>query len=371
MSRRRGHRAEHRGDGHGRGDRSRRDVLSYELEVLPGLEPIAREEVRAALGGGLGTIVGDGRLRVAGTVDRAQLERLRTVVSVGLVESFRVARPKALLGDADLRRLVSSVARATEGHRFTSVRLAAAGADTPVMRRIGSELAGRLGLPVDQEDGDLVVRIVPGADGGWEAITRTTPRPLGTRPWRTANMPGSLNATIAAAMVRLARPRPGEVAVNLMGGAATIAIEHVLASRSGRAVVLDLSRRALRAAAENVAAAGVTDRVDLVLGDISGTGMRAGRATLMACDLPYGDKVGTQADNDLLYPAALAEAARLATSTARFVVITHDVRRFERHLRASGAWRVEEELRVFQSGHRPGIWLLRPAGPPRRDGEGR
>jgi tRNA (guanine6-N2)-methyltransferase len=330
--------------------------------VLPGLEPIALEEVRSSVGAADCRIDGEGRLRVAGTVDRERLEQLRIVVSVGLVEAFRVARPKALLGDADLRRLAGSVGRATTGRRFTALRLAAAGADTPVMQRIGAELADRLGLSVDQEDGDLVVRIVRGADGGWEAITRTTPRPLGTRAWRVANMQGSVNATIAAAMVRLARPRRGELAVNLMGGAATIAIEHVLAARAARAVAFDLSAGALQAATENVAAAGVGDRVDLVRADVHANGTRPGRATLMYCDLPYGDKVSTQAGNDVLYPAALAEAARMAAPAARFVVITHDVRRFERCLRESGAWGIDDQLRVFQSGHRPGIWVLRSRG---------
>ena len=131
----------------------------------------------------------------------------------------------------------------TTGRRFGGLRIVAAGAGSPVMTRLGEALAAELGLRHDPEGGDLVVRVVRDpARTGWEAQVRTTPRPLGARPWRVSRFPGSLNATIAAHMVGLARPRPGR-ALNLLCGAGTLAIEHLLADPAGSAVGVDLDGR--------------------------------------------------------------------------------------------------------------------------------
>ena len=317
----------------------------WQVDVLPGLEDGARSEIESLARRERPVTVeevGDGWLRVRDE-RRDLLERARTVVAVFRVVHVAVPRPRGLLGHEHLTRIARE-----------------ARAESTVMARLGGSLAAELGLPHDQADGDLVVRVVRDADrAGWEVHVRTTPRPLATRPWRVARFPGSLNAAVAAHLVRLARPRPGDRAVNLACGAGTIAIEHLLAVRGTTAVGVDLDgRRALPAAAANAAAAGVAPRLSLARGDVARLPLAPASAAVLYADLPYGDKIRSATPAEELYRGLLAEAARVARPGARLVVITEDIARFARAVAGAPSWSVRRRARVFQSGHRPEIFLL-------------
>ena len=80
--------------------------------------------------------------------------------------------------------------------------------------------------------------------------------------------------------------------------------------------------------------------------------------TLLA-DLPYGDLIGSHRANAALYPALLAEAARVAAPEATFVAITGEIRLLDAALARQEAWRVERSLRLYQGGHRPQVYVLR------------
>ena len=171
-------------------------------------------------------------------------------------------------------------------------------------------------------------------------------------------LPRSLNATIAAHMVGLARPRPGGRALNLCG-AGTLAIEHLLADPAGSAVGVDLDgRRALPAAVANAAAAGVARRLSLVRADTTrlplpaGVGPGALRRPALRRQGP-GDHATRGAVRRACWPRRPGGA-----TAARLVAVTEDIARFERAVRDSRSWRVAERQRVFQSGHRPQITRL-------------
>lgn len=281
---------------------------------------------------------------------------LRTAVSSYAVMSFDVPRPKSLLAHQHLHAIAEAVnfVRQHAGpEAFTGLRLEGAGNDTPVFRRLGDELAQAAGLAADPVDGDLVVRVVR-ATHGWEALVRLTPRPLSARPWRVADLRGALNASIAAAMVRLS-PAQGP-AINLMGGSATIAIEHALV-RGEPAIVLDNAPASLAAARRNIAASRAD--VHVVGGDATTSPFPARVTDLVYCDPPYGDAMGSHRANDTLYPALLAEAARLCRPGGCLVAISHEIRRFTEGVGRMPAWDVIAERQVFQKGHHPKIWILR------------
>jgi hypothetical protein len=90
------------------------------------------------------------------------------------------------------------------------------------------------------------------------------------------------------------------------------------------------------------------------------TGLRDASADVLLADLPYGHRMGSHEANATLYPAALREAARVAAPGARLVLLTHELRLFERCLPGARAWwRPERAVQVFQKGHHPVIHLLR------------
>lgn len=331
--------------------------MIVECEVLEGLADIAGDEVRRRLGptvADMATAPTSVRFRYGGRL--ADVLDVRTVVAVWSALGHPVPRPKGLLGHQHLQKLLAQVDQARSLGSFIGVRLNAAGRHSAVMRRLVDELVHHTGLPHDREGGDLVVRIRPGADG-WETLVRLTPRPLSARAWRVRNLPGALNATIAAAMVELSSPRAGDGVLNLMCGSGTLLIERLLRADAASAAGVDIDETALDGAAANVAAAGLAGRVDLRPGDATHLDLADASVDRLFADLPYGHRMGTHQDNEALYPAVLAEAARVATADAVFVVVTHELRRFEAAVRDS-RWRVESVRQVFQKGHHPKIWVL-------------
>ena len=304
------------------------------LDVVPGLVPVLLDE--------LGTTV-DERTEafVVLDMDRRDALHLRTAYAAYAVATFDVRAPKALLGDANLKTITKLVGDVARSQPFTAVRIGAAGADSPVMRRIGDELATAARLPHDPAHGDLLVRIIRSGreDGGWQVLVRLTPRPLSNRPWHVAGFEGAIDASVAAAMVRLTDPRPDDVFLDPTSGSNTIVLERRHHGPARLALGSDLSadaRAEVRADASRLPLADAT-------------------VTALAANPPWNHRF--EADENL-HAALLAEAGRVATLEARFVVLTHDIRRFERALRDQHRWQVQQQLKLDLRGHHPRLYVL-------------
>ena len=332
----------------------------FEAKVLPGLEPFALTELKSVKG--VQQVREEpGAIAFLYVGDAVKLSNLRTVVSVYQVLTFAVPRPKALLGHEHLSRLTEEIKKLTARETFEGFRLSAAGDDSAVFKRLGEELAKMTGLAQDAE-GDLLVRVrraqnaVQGRQTGWEVLLRLTPRPLSARAWRVCNLPGGLNAALGAVMVGLAEVRPNERVFNPMCGSGTLLAEVGLQRSSAQLTGCDLVPAALACSAENVTAAGFT--AEIFEADATATGLGDGSVNVIVSDPPWGDAVGTHKQNAALYPAFLAECARIAAPGARFVLLTHEVKLLERLLETS-EWQLETQFKVFHGGHYPRVYLLR------------
>jgi predicted RNA methylase len=343
-----------------------------EAEVVTGLKPLAAAELRARFGG-----------RVA-LLDKAkpeeipfqfngslpELAALRKTAAVYLVQHYAIPRPQALLGHQHLTQLLKLISTVRSMHpagTFTTFRIAAAGSDSSVFQRIKGEIASATGMMPQDEEGDLLLRVRK-ADlqrDGWEVLVRLTPRPLATRAWRVCNMEGALNATIASAMLQLTEPQRDDRVFNLMCGSGTLLVERLLLAPAAVIGGCDSDPIALRCAADNVRAAGFLDQVDLFEMDVANLPLPDGCIDVVCADLPWGQLVGSHEANTALYPKVLREAARIAAPGARAVFITHEIRLMERVLRdQADRWQVRQEIRVFQGGLHPRIYLLDRAGRP-------
>jgi 23S rRNA G2445 N2-methylase RlmL len=170
-------------------------------------------------------------------------------------------------------------------------------------------------------------------------------------------MPGALNATIAAALVELTAPSPGDRFVNLLCGSGTILIERLLRASAAYAVGIEIDPEVVALASENLAAAELA--AALLRADATRLPLPQRSVDSLAADLPYGTRSGSHAANRELYPRLLAESARVSVPGARLVLITHDIRRFDQALAGSQGWHAETTFKVFQKGLRPQVWLLR------------
>jgi 23S rRNA G2445 N2-methylase RlmL len=344
-----------------RGEPAAPAARRIEVIVSQGLEPIARAELRR-LGPAarLGPHASPTLIALDYQGELRALLGLRVAQSVYMVRHFAVPRPKALLGDEHFRAMLAMIEQVRRLHppeAFRSLFLSAAGADSAVLTRLKADLASRAGLAVGADDGDLLLRLRR-AGAGWELLVRLSPRPLATRPWRICNREGALNGAVAHAMALLSLPQPDDRFLNLGCGSGSLLVERLLAGPARQAFGCDNDLRALACAKANVAAAGLLDRCALHSWDMRALPLANASVDAISADLPFGHLVGSHAENLLLYPAVLDEAARVARQGARCVLLSHEVRLMERLLAAHPAWAVGEVISIDLGGLRPRIFVL-------------
>jgi 23S rRNA G2445 N2-methylase RlmL len=332
--------------------------MTIELEVLPGLKPFVLDELHEHFGDDTHIVddeAGD-HLLITFEGHHSTLHQLRTVVAAYQLLTFDIPRPKALLGHQTFTTITKEIHRirsANESGAFSTFTISAAGRDSRVFRRFRSELSEATHLTYTADEADLFIRVRPAERGtGWDVLLRTTPRPLGTRAWRVADMPGALHATIAASMVRLLGPG---TLLNLMSGSGTLLIEHQRMYPTHTAVGVELTMEALAKARRNSEVAGVTPH--LLHMDATRTAFRTNSVARLAADLPWGHLVGEGDELEELYAATLREAHRIAAAGARFAVLTHAITLFEPILKAS-TWYHLETMPLFQGGLHPRLYLL-------------
>ncbi|WP_261664874.1 methyltransferase domain-containing protein [Deinococcus sp. Marseille-Q6407] len=327
----------------------------YEAEVLRGLEEVARTELGTVRGLDI-LSVGDEAVQFRYAGDLSRLSRLRSVTAVYAVRRWDVPRPRGLLGHQQLGELTGWLREVAAQGGHTSLRLSAAGRDTEVMERLTAEIAAGLGLPHQPEDGELRLRLRPAADGsGWEVLARLTPRPLSARDWRVCNREGGLNAAAAYGALALAGLRASDRIFNPMCGSGTLLVERALMGPYEAMVGVDIDPEAVACARANLRAAG--RRVEVAQVDALNTGLPPRSFDLIVADLPWGDDIGTHGGNAELYPAFLREMHRLCSKGGRLLVITHEIRLFERVL-AGSPWQGRELTQIYSGGHHPKVYLL-------------
>lgn len=348
-------------------------VYQCEAEVIEGLEQIARSEIQGRLkervtfgkdwnpSAGVVVFSYTGGLRA--------LNILNTVQAVYIVRNIKVPRPRALLGDQYFRRLITHLSFITEAmpNTFQTVAIGAAGADSPDVVRLKTTIAEALGLEAAEDEGDLLVRLrrpyatdVVDRDKeiGWDVLVRTSSRPLGTRKWRVINMEGALNATVASAMALMTAPHPQDYFLNLMCGSGSLMIERQACGTARRIVGCDISAMARQIAQQNIVAAGYDELMTVYDWDARSIPLGDGGVDALVADLPFGQLVGSHAENMKLYPAVMQEAARVAKMGAPFVLITHEVSLMESILETSTLWKTVEVIKINLRGLHPRIFVL-------------
>ena len=293
---------------------------------------------------------------------------LRTVVAVFAALSFDVPRPRSLSSGEYFPQIVDAVRASAQLDGARAFRFEAAGRDSTVFQHLAAQLAAATRLvhteaagSTDAADGAVVLRFrrTPTLAEGWDVLVRLGSRPSSARAWRVADYPGAVNATIAAAIVRLVEVHASDRVVNLMCGSGTLLIERLLAGPAARAVGVDLSGEAIAAAAANLGAAGLMPRAELITADMRSEQWRSdARFDLVLADPPWGTLVGTHASNEDVHRDLLRVAHEITIPGARMAVLTHEVRLMERLLRESDRWTERSVVRVFQKGHHPRVYLL-------------
>ncbi|HZO81225.1 MAG TPA: hypothetical protein VFB33_05975 [Candidatus Binataceae bacterium] len=357
----------------------------YVVHTQPGFEGVAAEEIAARYAqADVGAIRELGRRMVPERAAMAlfsaprpePLVRARTVEDVFALAGYRAGLP-ASSAALDKVRAAAREAPYVEAALGARVRL------TPgsrAGRRLGFRVIARLvgGHEFRRLDFQRAVErgIAERADHSWRLAgddadvefwatmlggelflaLRLVDERMRHREYKIAHRSGSLRPAVAAALGWLSGPGAEDVVVDPMCGAGTILIERAHLARYAMLAGYDRDAEALAAAAANIGPR--YKPIGLARADAARIPMRAGAATHLVTNLPWGTKYGSHPENRRLYPRLFEEFARVVRPGGRLVLITAE--RALMHDAAARGWlRVESIRRVTILGAPAAVYVCR------------
>lgn len=337
----------------------------FEAEVIEGLETIACEEIEQRISSATIHLshLKNGLVQFEYNGDIQNLKHLKSCIAIYRVLHFPIPRPKALLGHQHFTMLIHHINGIckVEPNAYHTFTISAAGSESSVMKRIQAEIAAATGLHYANDSGDLLIRLRRpiNQQGGWEVLLRLSPRPLSVRDYRVVDYPGAVNSTVAYAIAKLLQPNPSQTMLNIACGSGTILMEYSQLVPTAPVIGCDIDPQALAIAAGNIRAGGHSNNIQLLHADAQVLPFSSQSIDVLCADLPFGHLVGTHTNNQTLYPAVLAEAARVAYHDARFIILSHEIKLMEKLLRNNAYWKLEDILPINLRGLHPRLFILR------------
>jgi tRNA (guanine6-N2)-methyltransferase len=332
--------------------------------VLPGLEPVAGEEIEQILGGevrrtGSGLVV----FRVA-EIDRSLL-RLRTTEDIFL---FAWGTDKLTYRAEDLERIRRWTAKEPDWQALLRIhhairpkpkgkptyRLVAQMNGSHGYRRVDARealvkgLAGKLPASWRHAEENASVEIWLTIDQATAVCgLRLSDRTMRHRTYKHEHQKASLRPTVAAAMVRLAGARPGQMVLDPMCGAGTILAEQLAVGRprEGPAVRVlggDLDPGALRTTRANLHRLA---EVDLVRWDAGLLPLPDASIDRVISNPPFGKQLGEPEEIGPLYQRVVAELDRVLRPGGVVVLLVANFGALKEAAKAVH-WKAVRQLRV-------------------------
>jgi 23S rRNA G2445 N2-methylase RlmL len=192
---------------------------------------------------------------------------------------------------------------------------------------------------------------------------RLSDRTMRHRTWKEEHLPASLRPTVAAAMVRLAEPRPNMVLLDPMCGAGTIlgeAIDYARRHRLGTLRVCggDQEPGAVRAAETNLRRLGPArlERWDATALPLEDAGVDR-----LVSNPPFGKQLSSPDEVAPLYRRVVPEYDRVLKPGGRAVLLVSEEGPLKEAARAAG-WKLLRQLGVRVLGQSAGITVWRKPG---------
>jgi len=364
-------------------------AIEYLVSVLPGLEEIAGQEVEARLAGArvIETQRGWTAFRYPGPA--ADLLQLRTTEDVFAV-LFRTAElPAYRSGAIPLLARVAQTCRSWD-QAMAAFHQTRAHSVRRITFRIIAQMTGQHGFR-REEVRDAVLSGVqsrwtgwkPVADdahieiwapiiGSWAAVAiRLSNRSMRHRTYKQEHRPAALRPTLAAAMIALLHPRPTDRFCDPMCGTGTILVERALFGPGKALVGGDIDAAALEAAMVNLSQSGITvlapERESLGRNqacflhcwDARSLPLGPNCIDAVACNLPFGEKMGSHADNVQLYGRFFRELVRVLRPGGRAALLTSEKELVRQCLDRHTQLQREREILVAILGRAARIYMLR------------
>lgn len=158
---------------------------------------------------------------------------------------------------------------------------------------------------------------------------RLSDRTMRHRFERKVELPAALRPSVAAAMVFLTNPQPGDVFLDPMAGSGTILYERMQAGKFARLLGGDIDQERVDAARKNVRGSrkkpGPGDpQPDIRQWDARKLPLEDASIDKIATNLPFGKQLRGAQTPAKLYPPVLAELQRVVRPGGRIVLLTSE-----------------------------------------------
>lgn len=341
-------------------------AVQVALTTLPGIEPLLEEELESLGLSSTGPRLPGRVLCEAAAGDVERLRRLR--IAVDVIEHFDVLPLDRLRGLEALRAAAQAAwlpSLCGMSFRVSSERPCDANfVRVQVERAVGGVVHRRTGLPVRLEDPDVVVR----ADlrDGKLALGRLIGPAGQGRPPRPFTQRVGLAPSLAAAAARLAGTPAPRVVLDPFCGSGTLLLEAAHRFPETRLLGLDWAPRAVVGARENLVAAGLEARAEVVLGDALALADEhlGGPVDLYLANPPHGVRLGRGIRFFGFFRKLLSGARSVLSADGRVVLIVHRTGQLEAAAKMEG-FRLSRALPVEVGKSRPTLVRLEPLDPPR------
>lgn len=358
-----------------------RDLPALYAMVHPGLEEVAAEEIRTDLKGEIkraahGIVVF--RLR---DIDKGVLE-LRTVEDVFLhawgtdklsyratdLESIRRWTDKDAAW-AELLRIHHAIRPKPKGKPTYRLVVQMTGEHgyrrVDALKSLAQGLTGKLPASWRPAEENAAVEIWLTIHGATAVCgLRLSDRTMRHRTWKFEHFPASLRPSMAAALVRLAQLKPGNVVLDPMCGAGTILAEAWLyvRQRAARnpAWTIDLKGGDIDPHHVKFARTNLRQFADVPLEpwDVRRLPVQATSVDRVVCNLPFGKQLSSPEEIGPLYRAAVKQMDRVLRPGGRAVLLASDAGTLKEAIRPTG-WKQEKFVPVRVLGQRAVIMAYR------------
>ncbi|MEN6644982.1 MAG: THUMP domain-containing protein [Armatimonadia bacterium] len=342
----------------------------YYLSHIGGLQDIVAEEVRERLPGARLLFSEFGRQHLSYDGDPSLLLTLRTIENaIVLMREVEGVRPgvegldelEAALAATDLRPAVEAVRRVrpvgepprfrvtaerTGTHEFTSQQAAGFA---------GAGIIAATGWPVDLVDYEIEVLLEIREDRALVGV-RLSETALHKRS-RVVHPRVTLNPTLAAAMVRVSEPAPGQIVVDPLCGGGTILIERHAYDRDVTLIGADLFAEKVAIARQNLEAFGIPAL--LLQANSRRLPLRDETVDRFISNPPWGNLVGGKQLNRRLYPWMLGHMRRCLKPGGLIVLLTSERRLVRRFVEKYEDIRQLSMRRLSVGGLAPSLYVLR------------